>query len=219
MSCECLTRRRIGFTAITWIDVVVGGGSIVAVLLSDSDVIAASLDDPDRFGEMFDRYSRRVFGYVVRRVPREDAADLVGEVFVRAFRIRRKYDWDRPEALPWLIGIATNVIGEHLRKRNRRRRIGMRSDVVLSEPVDDVAVRRADATRAWPALERALAALKSRDRAVLILFAVEQLSYQEISDALQVPVGTVRSRLHRARSQAGELLGESQQIPDDEGLL
>ncbi len=191
----------------------------MAVLLSDSDVIAASLDDPDRFGEVFDRYSRRVFGYVVRRVPREDAADLVGDVFVRAFRVRHKYDWDRPEALPWLVGIATNVIGEYLRKRKRRRRIGLRSDVVLSEPVDDVAVRRADAARAWPALERALAALKARDRAVLILFAVEGLSYQEISDALQVPVGTVRSRLHRARSQAGELLTESQQIPNDEGLL
>ena len=191
----------------------------MSVLLSDSDVIAASLDDPDRFGEMFDRYSRRVFGYVVRRVPREDAADLVGDVFVRAFRFRHKYDMDRPEALPWLIGIATNVIGEYLRKQKRRRRIGLRSDRVLAEPVDDVAVRRSDAARARPVLERILGALKPRDRSVLILFAVEGLSYQEISEALQIPVGTVRSRLHRARSQAGELLSASQQIPDDEGLL
>lgn len=191
----------------------------LSTLLSDSDVIAASLDDPDRFGEIFERYSRRVFGYVVKRVPREDAADLTGDVFLRAFRFRHKYDLTRPEALPWLFGIATNVIGEYLRKRTRRIRIGLRPDAVQGPSVEDIATGRVDAAKAWPALENTLRSLKQRDRSVLILYALEDLSYQEISDALGVPVGTVRSRLHRARAQASELLGPSPQIPYDEGQL
>ena len=190
-----------------------------SVVYSDSDVIAASLNDPNRFGEIYDRYSRRVFGYVVRRVPREDAADLTGEVFLRAFRFRHKFDLERSVALPWLLGIATNVIGEHLRKRTRRIRIGLRPDTLTNPPIDDIATDRADAAKAWPALETALRRLKPRDRSVLILFAIEDLSYQEISEALHVPVGTVRSRLHRARRQAGELLSASGQIPYDEGQL
>ncbi|MCP4968168.1 MAG: RNA polymerase sigma factor [bacterium] len=188
-------------------------------MYSDSDVIAASLDDPDRFGEIYDRYSRRVFGYVVRRIPREDAADITGDIFLRAFRFRHKFDLKRSAALPWLLGIATNVIGEYLRKRTRRTRIGLRADTFSNPPIDDIATARADAARAWPALEATLGRLKPRDRSVLILFAIEDMSYQEISDALQVPVGTVRSRLHRARTQAGELLGASGQTPYDEGQL
>jgi RNA polymerase sigma-70 factor (ECF subfamily) len=167
--------------------------------------------------EIFDRYSHRVFGYVVKRVPREDASDLTGDIFLRAFRLRHKFDLSRSEALPWLFGIATNVIGEYLRKRNRRVRIGLRPDPIQSPPVEDIAAERADAARAWPALESTLLSLKPRDRSVLILFALEDLSYQEISEALHIPVGTVRSRLNRARSQASELLGHSRQRPYDEG--
>lgn len=190
-----------------------------STLYSDSDVIAASLDDPSRFGDIFDRYSRRVFGYVVRRVPREDAADLTGDVFLRAFRFRHKYDLDRAEALPWLLGIATNVIGEYLRKRSRRMRIGLRPDVLPGPPVDDIATDRADAAKAWPALERTLLSLKPRDRSVLILYAIEDLTYQEIGDALNIPEGTVKSRLNRARTQASELLRPSQQTTYDEENL
>jgi len=188
-------------------------------VFSDSDLIAASLDDPNRFGEIFDRYSRRVFGYVVRRVPREDAADLTGDVFLRAFRIRHKYDLERSEALPWLFGIATNVIGEYLRKRTRRLRIGLRPDTSADPPVDDIAAARADAAKAWPVLERTLQSLKPRDRSVLVLYAIEDLSYREISEALNVAEGTVKSRLNRARSQANELLSPSQQTAYDEDDL
>lgn len=185
-------------------------------MLTDSDVIAASLDDPDRFGEIFSRYGRRVFGYVAGRVPREDAADVTGDVFLRAFRIRSKFDLKRTDALPWLFGVATNVIGEYLKKRSRRLRIGLRSDQTDEPPVDELASGRADVTRASPALDSALRALKPRDRSVLILFAVEDLSYAEISEALSIPVGTVRSRLNRARSQASELIGDSYQTLLDE---
>jgi RNA polymerase sigma factor (sigma-70 family) len=179
----------------------------------DSDVIAASLEDPDRFGEIFDRYSHRVFGYAAKRIPREDVADVTGDVFLRAFRIRDKYDLCRPDALPWLFGIATNVIGEYVRKHSRRARIGLRPDTTSDQPVDDLAAARADASRSKPILDAALATLKPRDRSVLILYAVEGLSYQEISDALGIPTGTVRSRLNRARAQAGELILSTHQIP------
>lgn len=184
-------------------------------LIPDSDVIAASLDAPDRFGEIFDRYGRRVFGYVAKRIPREDVADVTGDVFLRAFRIRNRYDLGRPDALPWLFGIATNVIGEYLKKRKRRARIGLRPDAATDLPVEELATERADAAQSKPLLDQALASLHPRDRSVLILYAVEDLSYREISDALAVPVGTVKSRLNRARAAASELISSSRQRPYD----
>ncbi len=186
-----------------------------ADLIPDSDVIAASLDVPDRFGEIFDRYGRRVFGYVAKRIPREDVADVTGDVFLRAFRIRHRYDLGRPDALPWLLGIATNVIGEYLKKRKRRARIGLRPDAATDLPVEELATERADAAQSKPLLDQALASLHPRDRSVLILYAVEDLSYREISDALAVPVGTVKSRLNRARAAASERISSSRQRPYD----
>jgi RNA polymerase sigma factor (sigma-70 family) len=187
-----------------------------AAVTPDSEIVAASLGDPDRFGEIYERYGHRVLGYVAKRVPRVDAADLTGEVFLKAFNARRKYDTARPFALPWLLGIATNVIGDYQRKRARRFRIGIRPEPSTQAPVEDVATERADAAGARPALEQALSSLNPGDRSSLILLAVEGLSYEAIGEALGVPVGTVKSRVNRARKKVREHLGDSQRIQGEE---
>ena len=86
---------------------------------TDAAVIAASLDDPSSFSELFDRHARVIFRYLVRRVGPE-ADDLLGEVFRVAFERRETYDQCRPDAAPWLYGIATRVVAKQRRSEARR---------------------------------------------------------------------------------------------------
>jgi RNA polymerase sigma factor (sigma-70 family) len=105
----------------------------------------------------------------------------------------------RERALPWLFGIAANLARRHRRTEVRRLRAYARTgrDPLLDEHGD--APARLDAAAAGPRLAAALAELRAHDREALLLFAWAELSYEEISLALRIPVGTVRSRLHRAR--------------------
>ena len=102
---------------------------------------------------------------------------------------------------PWLLGIATNLVHGHVRAERRRyralARAGAEPAVPGADPADSTDRLAAQALRG--PLAAALAGLKPRDRDVLLLFAWEQLSYEEIATVLDVPVGTVRSRLNRAR--------------------
>jgi RNA polymerase sigma factor (sigma-70 family) len=174
---------------------------------SDAAVIAASLDDPGRFGALFDRHATVVFRYLVRRVGVDDADALLGEVFRVAFERRSSYDCARPNARPWLYGIATNLLAHHRRTEARRIRATARL-LAHQGPADDPADRVAatlDALDLWPRVADAVARLPEAERDVLILYVWEELSYEEIAAALAVPVGTVRSRLNRARRNLREL--------------
>jgi RNA polymerase sigma factor (sigma-70 family) len=171
-------------------------------LPSDSELIIASVDDPAVFASLFDRHAAAVHRYLGRRVG-ELADDLVSETFLIAFRRRAAYRAERVEVRPWLIGIATNLVNGHRRTEQRRYRALARA---AAEPAahgggpEDSDDRLAAQALRGP-LAAALAALTSRDRDVLLLFAWADLSYEEIAAALDVPVGTVRSRLNRARRQ------------------
>jgi RNA polymerase sigma factor (sigma-70 family) len=128
------------------------------------------------------------------------ADDLLAETFARAFRHRRRYDLGRQDAGPWLYGIATNVVREHRRAEARRlRTLARAAPAVEADPVSDAVEDRLAARAARRQLARALSRLPAGHRDVVLLFAWAQLDYQEIADALNVPAGTVRSRLHRAR--------------------
>ena len=83
---------------------------------TDAAVIAASLDEPEAFGALFDRHATVLFRYLVRRVGPDEADTLLGEVFRIAFEKRSTYDGDRPNARPWLYGIATNLLAKHRRQ-------------------------------------------------------------------------------------------------------
>ena len=93
---------------------------------TDSDLIAASAGDPDVFGQLFDRHAARVHRYVARRADWLTAQDVVAETFVVAFRTRSRYDAGRSDALPWLLGIATNQLRRHQRSQARWHRAATR---------------------------------------------------------------------------------------------
>ncbi|MCK8676117.1 MULTISPECIES: RNA polymerase sigma factor [Streptomyces] len=176
----------------------------------DASVIAGSLTRPELFGELFQRYAAEIHRYAARRLGEDAAEDITADTFLAAFRMRRRYDLDRPSALPWLYGIAANLIGKQRRAEVRGLRALARCG---HDPVADSWTDRADnrvtAQSANAALAAALADLSPGDRHVLLLVAWSELGYAEVAEALRIPVGTVRSRLHRARRKLREALGES----------
>ncbi len=190
---------------------------VVRVLdATDGELIAASRAAPQRFDAVFDRHFRRVYGYLARRVGPDLASDLAAEVFAVAFARRATFEPDRNDAAPWLFGIATNLVRNHRRSEVRQLRAFARTGVdPVAHDRTAEADARVDATRAAPALAGAIASLRPADRDVLLLFAWSGLSYREISDALDVPIGTVRSRLARARRTVRELLRSGGQHLDE----
>jgi RNA polymerase sigma-70 factor (ECF subfamily) len=176
----------------------------------DAAIVQASWEDPERFAVLFDRHAPRIHRYIARRAGRQAADDLVAETFLVAFRKRRRYDLSHPDAGPWLYGIATNLIGQHRREEIRQFRIRQAAIPELSAPghADRVATE-VTAVTMRAALAAALASLPGGDRDVLLLTAWEQLSYDETARALDIPVGTVRSRLHRCRERVREALAST----------
>jgi RNA polymerase sigma factor (sigma-70 family) len=184
------------------------GSASSGVMAAESDdvVIGRSVEMPVAFGAIFDRHSRSVYRYLRRRVGADLAADLTAETFARAFSARDRYEQRGESALPWLLGIATNLIKMH--RRGEERRLRAFASAAVAEPVvmlvdqatgtgalDD----RLDAAALAPALGEALAALPARQRDVLLLHTWAELSLAEIAIALDLPAATVRSHIHRAR--------------------
>jgi RNA polymerase sigma factor (sigma-70 family) len=178
--------------------------------VSDAELLARSLEDPEAFGGIFDRHAETLLRYLVRRVGRPTAESLLGDVFRTALEARSRFEPERTSALPWLYGIASNLLLKHYRTEGRR----LRATARLAGEA------RAAARAAGPAetagarlvleqVAKAIEELPATERDVLLLFAWEDLGYQEIAQALDVPVGTVRSRLHRARQRLREPIGPS----------
>jgi RNA polymerase sigma factor (sigma-70 family) len=181
-------------------------------LTDDATVIQESWRDPERFAVLFDRHAPFIQRYLARRVGQETADDLLAETFLAAFGKRHGYDPGFPDARPWLYGFATNLIARHKRDEARRHRYLQAAGPAPDLP--DFAERVLATVTAHSMRARlagALARLSAGDRDVLLLIAWEQLSYEEVARALAIPVGTVRSRLHRARIQLRELLADTYQ--------
>jgi RNA polymerase sigma-70 factor (ECF subfamily) len=168
--------------------------------------MAASIEDPARFGEIFDRHAATVQRFLVRRIG-DDAADgLLGEVFRIAFERRARFDPAHESARPWLYGIASNLLLKHRRAEARQLRATARLAADRTAAGDAAAEGLVDARVLFSSVAEALEALPEGERDALLLFAWEELPYQEIAAALEIPVGTVRSRIHRARKAMRELL-------------
>jgi RNA polymerase sigma factor (sigma-70 family) len=172
------------------------------VIATDAELIEASMRTPEVFAGLVDRHGSAITGFLRRRLNRDLADELAAETFLRAFDARGRYDPARPDARPWLFGIAARVLAEHRRKETRFLRALARYGERLEAPcgLEDLE-DKIDARAASSALAGALARLSGDERDVLLLHAWADLSYEEISDALGIPAGTVRSRLHRARSR------------------
>jgi len=177
---------------------------------ADAAVIAASRDDAEEFGVIYDRYAAMLYRYAYRRLGQEHAEDVVAETFLAAFRHRGRYDVARQDARPWLFGIVTKEIARYRRAEEARYRALARAGAgeVVDGLADEVSLAvSAQAIRGR--LADALRGLAPGDRDVLLLIAWSGLSYEEVAETMRIKVGTVRSRLHRARRRLREALGEN----------
>ncbi len=169
--------------------------------ITDTQALRGSVTDPALFSVLYRRHLEAVARYVARRVGNATAEDLTAEVFVRAFRRRGAYEPARDTALPWLLGIASNVIGEHRREERHRLVTLGRLAGAATEVVEHHAAGLA------PELVSELRKLSDADRDTLLLVVWGELSYEEAAFALAVPIGTVRSRIARARQRLATVIG------------
>ncbi|MET8361864.1 sigma-70 family RNA polymerase sigma factor [Micromonospora sp. NPDC005171] len=160
--------------------------------------------DPGAFAELFDAYARSVYNHAFRLTADwATAEDVMAATYLQAWRSRERVTEEGGSLRPWLFGIATNEARNHTRSNRRYRRVAaalLASDVTLPDHADDVAGRLDDSRRIAAAID-ALARLRRPEREVLTLCLWEGLDYESAAKALGVPVGTVRSRLSRARAR------------------
>ncbi|MEU8264887.1 RNA polymerase sigma factor [Micromonospora sp. NPDC048999] len=175
---------------------------------SDAWYVTASLADRSLFTVLYDRHGAALYRYAYGRVGADAVDDVVSETFLVAFRRRHRYDPARPDARPWLFGILTKEISHYRRRERAHYRAMARCDPndVAPDPAER-AVAGAAAYALRAPLARALTDLPARDRDVLLLIAWGGLSYEETAQAIGIPVGTVRSRLNRARRKVSNALG------------
>lgn len=177
---------------------------------ADGELIRTA-SDPAEFAQLFDRYAVKIHRYVARRLGSTEADDLLGQTFLIAFERRHRYSGTADGALPWLYGIATNLVHRRRRDEVRQYRAYARSEPAgldqHGDPLATEVAARVDAASASRLLNGVLAGLRQVERDVLLLYAWEDLSYAEIAEALGLPIGTVRSRLHRARRALRSALG------------
>ena len=174
----------------------------------DNEVIERSAREPAVFAALYDRHATSVFRYAAQRLGDHAADDVMSETFLVAFEKRASYDVRVVDARPWLLGIATRLMRKHVRLEAVAWK-GMSADLAAQIAPDfiDLAGARMDAQRLTRRLAKALQRLSEIDRDTLLLYAWGDLDYASIAIAMQVPVGTVRSRLNRARRQLRRAAG------------
>jgi len=187
---------------------------------SDGAMLRESWDRPERFADLFDAYHREIYQYVASRLSVGHADDLAAETFLVAFRGRARFAGSDAHVRAWLYGIATNLIRRHRRDEERMYRAFGRvdaSDRARAEDDDERIVARVVALGVQRELAVALRSLKPGDRDVLLLVALAELSYAEVAVALDIPEGTVASRLSRARMTVRAALGGADPTRDYTG--
>ena len=165
------------------------------------------------FQEILSRYRTPIYNLCWRMTRNdEDALDLAQEVFIKVFRLLDRFD-EQYAFHSWLFRIATNHCIDHLR-RQRLRFLSLERDggtaeeeaalqVASEDPEPDVILERREALEK---LEEVIAELPPHYRVITLLRHDQQLSYEEIAESLQLPLGTVKARIHRARNMIQQLL-------------
>lgn len=165
----------------------------------DLESIRATLrGERQAFAQLVEKYQRPLYA-VLRRLVRqhEDADDLLQESFLRAYQHLKEFDVSR-SFYPWLYRIAVNLALSSMR---RRKWLQPAESLDLFPSTDDDPEKHIDSSEFHLALERAIAKLPAEQRAILLLRTREDMSYQELSETLGIEVGTVMSRLARAREK------------------
>jgi RNA polymerase sigma factor (sigma-70 family) len=182
------------------------GPELVEMDLDDSVLWARSRSgDADAFTALFRRHAKAMYNYCFRRIGDwSAAAEALSVVFLEAWR-RREKELPPGMVLPWLYGIATNVLRNQSRSECRFRAALTRVPEALPEEFSEEADERLDDERRMKRALDVLAQLRRREQEVFVLCAWFGLSYEDAALALDIPVGTVRSRLSRARKRLREL--------------
>lgn len=163
----------------------------------------------DAFGVLYARHAQAIYNYLFRRLADwSEAEDLTAVVFLEAFRRRSDAVIVGGRLLPWLYGIATNVLRNRRRAQWRHRSLLAQLSHERPETTSHAASRVEAAEQMRLSLER-IRKLPRAQQDVVALCLLSGLSYEDAATALGVPVGTVRSRLSRARASLGELFGDS----------
>lgn len=177
-------------------------------LQSDAWLIRESFSDSTYFEVLFERHYEAVHRFIGRQVGPDRTDDLAQDTFVEAWDHRDRYDQDRPNARPWLFGIAHNLVLAEYRRAGRQTvayalvAASTEITVDVSSDVDD----RLAAMSIRTLVRDAIFALPDTERASLILVAVGALSYADAAKELGVPVGTVKTRTMRAKRRIRQTL-------------
>jgi RNA polymerase sigma-70 factor (ECF subfamily) len=189
-------------------------------MTTDSEVIQRSRDSPRAFGDLFHRHHVAVYRYIARRAGAETADEVMAQTFLIAFERRDRFDHTYTDARPWLFGIATTELAAHRRREARHLQALART----AEREDDDGglgrvAARVDATADVRRIATRLRALPEGDRDVLLLHAWADLTTEQIAAALSIPVGTVWSRLSRARKALRETAAGTTSKETDHGRV
>lgn len=183
----------------------------------DAIVDRCRKQDFEAFGKLVDAYQNRVFGFVKRMVPRaEEAADITQEVFIKAFQNFTRFD-GRCSVRTWLFRIAYNLCVDRSRKIDRSL-----NEVALVDPAEGDEIDVADSrwqpeqlvidAELMTVVEQGIGSMSEKLRSVLLLHDQEDMSYEEISQMLDVPIGTVKSRLFLARAHLQDVLKKYSEV-------
>ncbi len=167
---------------------------------TDAELVTSSIGDPEAFTKLFERHWQAVFRFCQSRAG-SAGEDIAAEAFRVAFDRRPRYDTRYSDARPWLFGIATNLLRDHFRTARREEHKLTRSAALEGPSHADDELNELERQLLGPQLADALQGLPAVDRDALLLLAWADLDYEQIAQALEVPLGTVRSRIHRARQR------------------
>lgn len=176
--------------------------------------------DRAAFGELYDLYARAVYNHALRLTGNwAEAEEAMSETFLAAWRTRGTVEPEGGSLRPWLLGIATHKA--YNVNRGLRRRLAFLARSPQPRPVEDFAEEtagRIDDARRLAVVHAALGRLGRQDREVFALCVSAGLDYRQAAEALGVPVGTVRSRLSRARARLARLSAEAEPSADRGGM-
>jgi len=174
--------------------------------LTDKELFAKAADDNERAFEVFvNRFKNRLFNFVFRIISeKEMAEDILQETFLRVYNQRKNYSPDYALST-WVYTIALNLCRSELRKRKLRKFVSLEflkeeTDVELPDG------KNLEPQKLKPILDKAIKNLPPEYRTAFVLCDIDRLPYSEIAEIMRVPVGTVKSRINRARTMLREKL-------------
>ncbi len=181
--------------------------------LDDKELWELSTSEPEAFGEIFRRHARAVFAICYWRTG--DAAvaeDVTSVVFLEAWRRRNTIVLDQRSALPWLLGVANHASRNSSRSLRRYTHALKRLNNQRNTPTDDAVVDRLDAEISLALVNDMAKELTEQERDIVLLVFWGGLTYEATAVALDIPVGTVRSRVARTRRKLQLRLGHDDRV-------